>query len=495
MGQGDKVSVAEITKHSSAEDCWVVVNGKVYDLSKFAPEHPGGPEMIWKYAGKDGTETYNQYHSAKLIESELPDSAKLGDLDESTITESWTEAQKEETTSKPLDPNERPPLSTLINLDDFERAFEKAGSKKAWAYIWGASNDLLSLNANKSWWGKLWFRPRVMRNVRDINTKMTMLGCEVNMPVWICPMGIAKTAGPEGEAALGAGAAASGIIHCMSTTASMSIEDILASVPSDYPYFFQVYVDRQRHKTEATLKKVDKLDQIKAIFVTVDLAVVSKREADERLLVSETTSVYANGAKSGTDKKGGGLARTTGSFIDWALCWEDIPWMRKFTSKPIVVKGIQSAADAKKALEMGCAGIVVSNHGGRALDNSPGTILILLELKRDCPEVFDKMEVFIDGGVRRGSDVVKAICIGARGVGVGRPFQCAVLYDKEGVEHAASVLQDEVETAMRLCGITDLNEVRGDLSYLNTRELEQLLPPRPLTKSWFSWGSTRQSKL
>lgn len=394
--------------------------------------------MIWKYAGQDGTETYNQYHSKNLIESELSDEAKLGDFDESSITETWLAAQKEETTQKPMDPNEKPPLSSIINLDDFERAFEKAGSKKAWAYIWGASNDLLSLHANKTWWHKLWFRPRVMRNVSSINTKMNMLGCEVNMPVWICPMGIAKTAGPEGEAALGAGAAASGIIHCMSTTASMSVEDILASVPPTYPYFFQLYVDRQRHKTEATLKKIEKMDQIKAIFVTVDLAVVSKREADERLLVSETSSVYANGVKSGNDKKGGGLARTTGNFIDWALCWEDIPWLRKHTSKPIVVKGIQSAADAKIAMQLGCAGIVVSNHGGRALDNSPGTILVLLELKRDCPEVFEKMEVFIDGGVRRGSDVVKAICIGARGVGVGRPFQCAVLYDCEGVEHAAA---------------------------------------------------------
>lgn len=394
--------------------------------------------MIWKYAGKDGTETYNQYHAENLIEKELSSAEKLGDFDKSTITEAWTEAQKEETLSKPADPNEKPPLASIINLDDFERAFERAGAKKAWAYIWGASNDLLSLQANKSWWQKIWFRPRVMRNVSQVDTKMRMLGVDVSMPVWICPMGIAKTAGPEGEGALGAGAAASGIVHCMSTTASMSIEDILASVPRDYPYFFQLYVDRQRQKTEEVLKKIEKMEQIKAIFVTVDLAVVSKREADERILQQDIGNVYSGGGKSTVDKKGGGLARSTGSFIDWALSWEDIPWIRKFSSKPIVVKGIQSAADARVALQMGCDGIVVSNHGGRALDSSPGTILILLELKRDCPEVFDKMEVMIDGGVRRGSDILKAVCIGARGVGVGRPFQCAVMYDHEGVEHAAT---------------------------------------------------------
>ncbi|KAK5133439.1 hypothetical protein LTR08_007681 [Meristemomyces frigidus] len=469
------VSVAEITKHASPDDCWIVVNGKVYDLSTFAPQHPGGPDMIYKWAGRDGSKTYNDYHSAELIDKTLSDDDKKGDFDESTITQTWLDAQKEETVSEP-DPNERPPLSSLINMDDFEKAFAKSGSQKANAYISGASNDLLTYNANKAFWQKLWFRPRIMRNVSTISTKMTMLGCDVLMPVWICPMGIAKTAGPEGETALGAGAAASGIIHCMSTTASYGVEDILASAPKTYPFFFQLYVDKQRQKTEAMLKKFETMDQIKALFITVDLAVVSKREADERIRTQEPTSVYMSGQKNKVDKKGGGLARTTGSFIDWALSWEDLAWVRKHSTLPIVVKGIQSAADAKLALQMGCQGIVVSNHGGRALDSAPASILVLLELRRDCPEIFDKMEVHIDGGVRRGSDILKAILLGARGVGVGRPFQCSVMYDTEGVESAAAILQDELETAMRLCGVTNLDAVRGDLSYLNTSELEQYLP-------------------
>ncbi|EME38909.1 hypothetical protein DOTSEDRAFT_75576 [Dothistroma septosporum NZE10] len=496
MSSSGKVSVAEVTKHSSADDCWVVVNGKVYDLSNFAPEHPGGAHMVYKWAGKDGSETYNQFHSSSLIDEQLSDSEKKGPLDESTITQTWKDAQQAEmsTPDKEADPNERPPLASLINLDDFERAFEKSGSKKAWVYIWAGSNDLLSLNANKTWWHKLWFRPRIMKNVSTVNTKMKILGADVSMPVYIAPMGIAKQAGPQGEAALGAGAAGSGIVHCMSTTASMSIEEILASVPPTYPYFFQLYVDRKREKTEAVLAKIEKMDQIRAIFVTVDLAVVSKREADERLIVQETVSVYSNSAKSNIDKKGGGLARNTGGFIDPALNWNDIAWIRKHSSKPIVVKGVQSAADAQIAMDVGCAGIVVSNHGGRALDSSPGTVGILLEIRRDCPQAFEKMEVFIDGGVRRGSDVLKAVMIGARGVGVGRPFQCAVMYDQEGVEHCAAVLQDELETAMRLCGVTDLEKVRGDLSYLNTVELEQMLPPKP-RGSWGWWFGRTQSKL
>ncbi|KAK4543406.1 hypothetical protein LTR36_005549 [Oleoguttula mirabilis] len=480
-----KVSVAEITKHASPDDCWIVINGKVYDLATFAPEHPGGPDMIYKWAGKDGSKTYNDYHAKDLIEKSLSDAEKKGEFDESTVTQTWIDAQKAETISEP-DPNERPPLSSLINLDDFEQSFAKSGSQKSHAYISGASNDLLTLNANKSFWQKLWFRPRIMRNVSIVNTKTTMFGCDVVMPVWICPMGVAKTAGPEGETALGAGAAASGIIHCMSTPASFSIEDILASAPKTYPFFFQLYVDKQRHKTEAVLQKLETMDQVKALFITVDLAVVSKREADERIRTQEdTTSVYMSGQKNKIDKKGGGLARTTGSFIDWAFSWEDLAWVRKHSSLPIVVKGIQSAADAKMAMEMGCQGIVVSNHGGRALDSAPATILILLELRRDCPEIFDKMEVHIDGGVRRGSDILKAVCLGARAVGVGRPFQCSVAYDREGVETAAAILQDELETAMRLCGVTNLDQARGDLSYLNTSELEQYLP-KPPARSLFA---------
>ncbi|KAF2774020.1 hypothetical protein EJ03DRAFT_323369 [Teratosphaeria nubilosa] len=493
-----KIPVSEIVKHASADDCWIVVNGKVYDLTKFAPEHPGGAQMVYKYAGKDGTKTYNDYHASDLIEKTLSDPQKLGDFDESTVTKTWIDAQKEELVSEP-DPNERPPLSTLINLDDFEKAFKKSGSPKANAYVEGASNDLLTLNANKTFWQKLWFRPRIMRNVSTINTKATMFGQRVNMPVWICPMGIAKTAGPEGETALGRGAAKAGIIHCLSTTASYGVEEVLASAPSN-PWFFQLYLDKQRHKTEETLRKIDKMDQIKAIFITVDLAVVSKREQDERIKNNENvTSIYMQnkGEKArGVDKKGGGLARTTGSFIDWALSWDDLPWIRKHTSKPLVVKGIQSAADARLAMQHGCQGIVVSNHGGRALDSAPATILVLLELRRDCPEVFEKMEVHIDGGVRRGSDILKAFCLGARGVGVGRPFQCSVMYGTEGVEGVAEILQDELETAMRLCGVTDLEKVRGDLSYLNTSEIEQFLPKASVLSEGRSWfGGLVRSRL
>lgn len=468
--------------------------------------------VIYRWAGKDASETYNSYHSAELIESELEPAKKIGTLDESSITTTWLDAQAQASNlnsslaAVDTDPSAKPPLATLINLDDFEKAFAKSGSSKSNAYISGASNDLLTLRANALHWQKLWFRPLVLKNVSKINTRTHVFGQDLSMPVWIAPMGIAKTAGPEGEAALGAGAKAAEILHCMSTTTSMSTEEILRSAPG-HPWIFQLYVDKQRAKTEALLKKLAGQTQIKAIFVTGDLAVVSKREADERMQILARPPSVGGGTVTT------GLARKTGSFIDPALDWDDLAWLRNHTRLPIVIKGVQSASDARRALQMGCAGIVVSNHGGRALDGAPSAVMVLLELRRDCPEVFEYMEVFVDGGIRRGSDILKAVCLGARAVGVGRPFQCAVSYGTEGVTYCASskpphsshdkilekteslitrfcvVLKDELETAMRLCGVTDIDAVRGDMSFLNTAELDVLLPPRgtvypPLRTGW-----------
>jgi L-lactate dehydrogenase (cytochrome) len=198
-----------------------------------------------------------------------------------------------------------------------------------------------------------------------------------------------------------------------------------------------LYINKDRSKTEELLRVVNSRPQIKAIFVTVDLPVVSKREADERIKV-DTLYSSGLGRPTTTDNKGAGLARSVGSFIDPAFSWDDLAWLRRHMKLPIVLKGIQSAADARLAMHMGCQGIVISNHGGRALDGAPASILVLLELHRECAEVFDHMEVFIDGGFRRGSDVLKAICLGASGVGLGRPFMYAINYGTEGVVHLAS---------------------------------------------------------
>ncbi|OQV01262.1 Cytochrome b5-like Heme/Steroid binding domain-containing protein [Cladophialophora immunda] len=465
------VSAAAVQSHTKRDDCWIAVEGKVYDMTRFAPEHPGGAEIIYAYAGRDATEAYLEVHEPNLIKTNLSPQEQIGDLDPGTKLPDVPPGQDLRANQKKGD---KPSLDTFINLYDFEDAAKKTLSEKSWTFISGASNDNITRDANHDLFRKLWFRPRILRNVSTVSTKGTMMGCQVSLPIWIAPAGVGKTAGPEGELALSKGAAASGIIQTISTTASFPLLEILDAAGKDHPFFFQLYINKDRSKTEELLRVINSRPQIKALFVTVDLPVVSKREADERIRLDTLYSGGIGGAAAGSDHKGSGLARSVGSFIDPAFCWDDLAWLRRQTKLPIVLKGVQSAADARIAMHMGCQGIVVSNHGGRALDGAPASILVLLELHRECAEVFDHMEVFIDGGFRRGSDILKALCLGATGVGLGRPFMYAINYGKKGVVHVVNILKDEVETAMRLAGLKSLDE--ADPALINTAELDPLVP-------------------
>ena len=216
---------------------------------------------------------------------------------------------------------------------------------------------------------------------------------------------------------------------------------------------------------------------MKAIFVTVDAAGRGKRESDERLVSDELIIHPVTGQRIQADKKGGGLTRHMGSYIDQALTWSDLKWIRSLTDLPIVLKGITSAEDAKLAMEHKVDGILLSNHGGRNLDYSPPSILLLLEMHKCCPEIFDRMEVYVDGGIRRGGDIIKALCLGAKAVGMGRPFLYALNYGTEGAEHLVELLKDEMESVMKLIGIKDLSEVHPGL--VNTSDVDHLVPSTP----------------
>lgn len=183
-----------------------------------------------------------------------------------------------------------------------------------------------------------------------------------------------------------------------------------------------------------------------------------------------------------------------GSYIDQGMTWKDIAWIRSVTDLPIVLKGITCSEDARLAMEHGVEGIMLSNHGGRNLDFAPPSILLLLEMHKNCPEVFDKMEVYVDGGFRRGGDILKALCLGAKAVGLGRSFLYSLHYGTEGAEHLvqrkspfpqlcrrpvwiltpAAVLKDEMESVMKLIGIKDLSEVHPGL--VNTSDVDHLVP-------------------
>ncbi|KAJ4318360.1 hypothetical protein N0V84_006869 [Fusarium piperis] len=464
------VAASELAKHSKTDDVWISVNGKVYNMTEFAPEHPGGAEIIYQHAGADASSAYNEAHGPSLIRKSLDVKFHVGTLDPAMMP------QEQQAPSQPQakDRHDKPALDAIINLDDFEHAATKTLSEKAIGYISSGSNDNETRDANRSVLRKVLLRPRVMRNVRDVKANATLFGCELDIPVYIAPTGAARTGGAEGELTLARGAAAGGIVHCFATPSSYPYDEILDETPKQA--FFQLYVNKDRKKSEVAIQQMNASGKIKAILVTADVPVVPKREADERIKSNETFTIA--GVKvdvKGGDKKGGGLARQTSTFIDSSIDWDIINWLRSLTSLPIVVKGIQTAHDARMAHRCGCDGIVISNHGGRAVDNAPPGILVLLELQKNCPEVLESMEVLIDGGFRRGADVVKAICLGASAVGIGRSFLYSLSYGQQGVEHAISILRDEIETTMRLCGMTDLmRDAHPDL--INSLEVDHLVP-------------------
>lgn len=368
-------------------------------------------------------------HSASLI-NELDDHF-IGELDPASVTESWRNTAAAKKHSK--GGQTKPPLEDILNLDDFEQVARTTLSPKSWAYNSGAANDNITRDNNRTYLQHIWFRPAIMRNVSTVTTKSTLFGCDLDIPVYISPVGAAKTICEEGELPLARAAAAAGIVQCIATPASYALSEILAE--TDKHAWYQLYINKDRSKTEALVRQAESSGKVKALFVTADLPVMSKREADERIKPEGSQTALVKISQGG-GRKSAGLAKATSSFIDPTFCWEDLTWLRGVTSLPVLLKGVQRAEDARLAMRAGLDGIVVSNHGGRAADTAPPAILILLEIHRYCPEVFEKMKVFVDGGFRRGSDVVKAVCLGASAVGLGRPFTWALSYGQEGVEHA-----------------------------------------------------------
>ncbi|KAI0833074.1 FMN-dependent dehydrogenase-domain-containing protein [Hypoxylon sp. FL0890] len=485
VGQAERlVSVDEISCHSSLDDLWLVVDGVVYDFSKFVRQHPGGADIILQYAGRDATAAYTEVHSLSLIKTELSASSRIGVLDQATVTQKWAKPPPR-ATAPPKQTVAKPPLGSLINARDFELAAETSFSPKAWAFVSSAATDCLTKERNGAAYNDTVLRPRVLRDVRNVDISTTMLGHRVKAPIFCAPTSMGRIFHPEGERELGRGCQRMGIPQCVSTSCSYPLPEVMDAVEEEHkavsgsgssliPVFFQLYVDKDRRKSERLLQMVRERG-VKAVFLTIDAPVIGKREADERVRSDESLTAPMSGAQAKNDKKGGALGRLMGSFIDASLTWEDISWLRKHApGLPIVLKGVQTAMDAVKAMEVGVDAIYITNHGGRSLDTAPATILVLLELQKCCPQIFDKMEVYIDGGITRGTDIFKALCLGARAVGIGRGMLFALNYGKEGIEQFINILTDELVTTMQMCGITSLDQVHPGL--LHTGAVDHLIP-------------------
>ncbi|KAI9568876.1 glyoxylate dehydrogenase [Boletus coccyginus] len=459
------ISAQTIAEHSNASSCWIVVHGKVYDVTEFLPEHPGGSKIILKYAGNDASDAYDPIHPPDVITTHLPKEKHIGAIDPKTVVKgkvvTTDDIRRQELLAA------RPSLDEIVNLHDFEAVAKAILPPKAWAYYSSGSDDEITIRENRAGYQRIWFRPRILRDVSMVDWSTTILGQKSSLPVYISATALGKLGHPDGELNLTRAAGKHGVIQMIPTLASCSFDEIVDAAIPGQAQFLQLYVNRDREITRKYVQHAEKRG-IKGLFITVDAPQLGRREKDMRMkFVDESGVAKVQENQSGV-KKDEGVARAISSFIDPSLSWKDIPWFKSITSMPIVLKGVATPEDALMAYDYGIAGIVLSNHGGRQLDTARSGIENLIEvveaLKTRGPWPNPKFEVFVDGGIRRASDVLKAIALGAKAVGVGRAFMysfCA--YGEAGVEKAIQIFRDELQMGMRLVGARTINELTLDL--------------------------------
>ncbi|KAF8250672.1 hypothetical protein K440DRAFT_128279 [Wilcoxina mikolae CBS 423.85] len=450
----------EVAKHNTPTSCWVIIHNIVYDVSDFLPSHPGGANIILRFAGRDATAEFDPIHPPGTLEETLSPSQILGPVDTSTIPITTLPFSTTTTTTNTSEPaaSEQvvlPPLSSQLSLYDFEASAQSVLSPKAWAYYTSASDDEYTKAHNGSIFRSILLRPRIFRDVEHVDLSTTLLGIPSRFPVFISPAAMARLAHPSGECGIAEAAGKKGVIQCVSNNASLRPEQISsARISPTQPLWFQLYVQTDRSKSEAMLARISHPDSgYKAVVLTLDAPTPGKREADERVanIASASSAASGNGLDpANPPTQGQGLAKALFAGTSPSLVWEDLAWLREHTHLPIVLKGIQTHEDAAlacspRSLALGVKGIILSNHGGRAADTAPPPMLTLLEIRRYAPDVLEKLEVYIDGGIRRGTDVVKALALGAKAVGIGRPVLYGLSgYGPAGVERVLEILEEEM---------------------------------------------------
>jgi len=352
-------------------------------------------------------------------------------------------------------------FTNLLELEDLARA---KVPRPSFDYIAGGAEDEVSLRRNREAFAKWALRPRVLVDVSKRDTSTSVLGQRVSMPILVAPTAFHGLVHPEGEVATARGAAAAGTLMVVSAVATKDLEEVAKAGAA--PRWFQLYVWKDRDVTAQLVKRAVKAGY-GAICLTVDTPVLGRREKDERNAFTLPPGLsIANVRPAGlagmpASERGSAFAKYVAELLDPAVTWRDIAWLRSLTSLPIVLKGILTAEDATLAVEHGVDGIIVSNHGGRQLDSTVGTLEALPDI---VAAVQGRVEVFMDGGVRRGTDVLKALALGAKAVLIGRSILWGLaLGGSDGVQRVLEHLRGELELAMALTGRTAIAQVDRSL--------------------------------
>lgn len=353
-----------------------------------------------------------------------------------------------------------------VNLADYEQMARSRMEPGAWDYYEGAACDERTLADNCAAFGRIKLLPRVLTDVSRIDLTAQALGTALSMPVMLAPTAFNKLAHPDGECAAARAAASAGTLMIASTISTYTLEEIAEA--SSGPKWFQLYVYKDRGVTAELVSRAEAAGY-SALVLTVDTPMLGRRERDLRNAFALPPGiVIANfaGLRARLDGASGwGAGSSFGAYVhslfDASLTWESVDWLRRLTRLPIVLKGILAADDARRAMAAGANAIIVSNHGGRQLDDAIATIEAL---PRIAAGVQDRMDVFLDGGIRRGGDVLKAIALGARGVFIGRPYLWGLAAGGEqGVRDVLEILRAELELSMALAGRPSLASVDRSL--------------------------------
>jgi isopentenyl diphosphate isomerase/L-lactate dehydrogenase-like FMN-dependent dehydrogenase len=353
-----------------------------------------------------------------------------------------------------------------LNVWDYEQLAAERLEPGAYGYYAGGAGDELTLRDNVEAYRRWQLRPRVLVDVATCTTATTVLGQEIDMPVLVAPVAFQRVAHPDGEVGMARAARRAGTIICLSTLSTSAPADVAAT---GAPRWFQLYVFRDEGVTRDLLAQA-KDGGFAALLLTVDTPVLGRRERDYRtgFALPSDLAVVSLG-------RGGVTPREAFSMMSASVSWRDVERLAAETDLPVLVKGVLTAEDGRLACEHGAAGIVVSNHGGRQLDGVAATIDAL-------PEVVDavggRIEVLVDGGIRRGGDVVKALALGARAVLAGRaPLWGLVAGGEEGALRVLELLKDEVRLALQLVGCAGPGDVTpghvGRLPGFKSHETEQ----------------------
>jgi len=350
----------------------------------------------------------------------------------------------------------------LINISDFEKFAKEKLPQMAYDYYSSGANDEITLRENIEAYKRIFLKYRVLVDVSNIDMSTEVLGHKISMPLMIAPTAFHKMAHSDGESAVAKAAAAAGTIMILSTLSNSDVEDVVKA--SAGPVWFQLYVYKDREVTKDLVKRAEEAG-CRAIVLTVDAPFLGTRERDVRnkfnlpagLTVKNLLPVKKDKLPESNDSN---LSVYVQEHLDPSLSWKDVAWLKSITKLTLLIKGIACREDALLAVDHGADGIVVSNHGGRQLDTCRATIDVLSEV---ADAVKGKTEILLDGGIRRGTDIFKAVALGAKAVLIGRPVIWGLAADGEnGVRSVLEILRRELHLAMALCGCDSVKKINKD---------------------------------